>query len=86
MWAEMANLQAVIQQMRSEGARTPAVFKSWVFGLITAVGSVDQSLAGALRGLLQARTKIEIDENCFKIDEDIVSGEIIQSIQVNCTP
>ena len=33
---------------------TPAKFKSWVFDLITAVGSVDQSLAGDLRGLLKA--------------------------------
>ena len=46
-----------------------------MFDLITAVGSVDQSLAGDLRGLLKARTKIEIDGNRFKIDEVTASEE-----------
>ena len=37
---------------------TFAKFKSWVFDLITAVGSVDQSLAGDMKGLMKLRSKI----------------------------
>ena len=36
---------------------------------------MDQSLAGDLRGLLKARTKIETAGNCFKIDEVAASEE-----------
>ena len=38
----------------------PAKFKSWMFDLITAIGSVDQSLARDLKVQLKTKPKIEI--------------------------
>ncbi len=51
---------------------TPAKFKSWMFDLVAAVGSVDQSLAGDLRSFLKQRSNIEVHDNTF----DIVNCQI----------
>ena len=53
----------------------PAKFKSRTFDLITAVGSVDLSLAKDLKEQLKARPKIETDEGVFKIPADVLIDE-----------
>ncbi len=49
----------------------PANFKSWMFDLITAVGSVDQSLARDLRVQLKERPKVEVIDGKFDIHFEI---------------
>jgi len=63
----------------------PAKFKSWIFDLITAVGSVDLSLAKDLKEQLKARPKIEIVDNVFQLPEDLALNlaKIMQYIKVN---
>ncbi len=48
---------------------TPAKFKPRVLDLVTAIGSVDQGLEGAMRDMLKARNKIEMVGTSFKNDE-----------------
>ena len=48
----------------------PAKFKSWIFDLITAVGSVDLNLAKDLKNLLKARPKLEVNEGVFYFPGD----------------
>ena len=48
----------------------PANFKSWMFEFITAVGSVDQSLANDFKVQLKTRPKVEIIDGKFDIPLD----------------
>ena len=45
----------------------PAKFKSWIFDLITAVGSVDLSLSKDLKSTLKERPKIETVDGVFQL-------------------
>ena len=49
----------------------PANFKSWMFDLVTAVGSVDQSLARDLRVQLKVRPNVEVLDGKFDIHFEI---------------
>ena len=40
----------------------PAKFKSWIFDLLTSIGSIDSDLAKDLRKLLKDRPKLTVDE------------------------
>ena len=46
-------------------------FKSWMFDLITAVRSIDLSLANEIKELLKARPKIDIDLGVFQIQVEV---------------
>jgi hypothetical protein len=60
----------------------PAKFKSWIFDLITAVGSVDLNLAKDLKNLLKARPKLEVNDGVFyfpgdyEVDHNKYKGEL----------
>ena len=65
-------------------------FKSWLFDLLTALGSVDQDLAKQTKDLLKARPKIVMDVGVW--DLQVIrpwifllawDPQIIQSIKVN---
>ena len=49
----------------------PAMFKSWMFDLLTAVRSVDQSLSRDLRVQLKDRPKVEVSDGKFDIRFEI---------------
>ena len=68
-----------------EFAGNPAKFKSWMFDLITAVGSVDQSLAKDLRFQLKESPKVEVIDSNLTSTLKLIQT-IMQSIKVNCTP
>ena len=49
----------------------PAKLKSWMFDSITAVGSVDQSLARDFKVQLKAKPKVEVIDGKFDINFEI---------------
>ena len=51
-----------------------AKFKSWIFDLIAAVGSVEQSLAKDLRFQLNERPQVEVIDNKFDVHFEIDSN------------
>ena len=60
----------------------PAKFKSWIFDLTTAVGSVDLNLAKDLKNLLKERPKLEVNSGVFyfpgdyEVDHNKYKGEL----------
>ena len=54
-------------QMVDKFDGNPAKFKSWIFDLITAVGSVDLSLSKDLKSTLKERPKIETVDGVFQL-------------------
>ena len=54
-------------QMVDKFDGNPAKFKSWIFDLITAVGSVELSLSKDLKSTLKERPKIETVDGVFQL-------------------
>ncbi len=70
-------------QMVDKFDGNPAKFKSWIFDLITAVGSVDLSLSKDLKNQLKERPKIEIVDGAFQLPMSLPIDENHDKDKVN---
>ena len=71
-------------QMVDKFDGNPAKFKSWIFDLITAVGSVDLSLSKDLKSTLKERPKIETVDGVFQLPIGLPIEENHDKYPVRC--